>query len=235
MPRIARVVCSGVPHHVTQRGNRRGPVFFTEEDRSEYLRLLRTYSFQHAVEVLAYCLMTNHVHLVVVPSTPHALHRTLKPLHMLHAQRINRARDWQGHLWQGRFFSSALDEDYAWAAIRYVECNPVRARLVERAEDYPWSSAAAHCGAGVDPVLTADPFWQRRLTSIDNWSAWLARGDEQQFLANLRQNADKGLPCGTTEFVERLEHASGRVLQARPQGRPRSRVGNGRKKGSVPF
>jgi len=199
--------------------------------RSEYLRLLRTYSSRHAVEVLAYCLMTNHVHLVLVPGTPHALHRALKPLHMLHAQRINRARDWQGHLWQGRFFSSALDEAYAWAAIRYVERNPVRARMVERAEDYPWSSAAAHCGTHLDPVLTADPAWQRRIDTISNWSAWLAREDEQDCLANLRQNADRGLPCGTREFVERLERDSARALQARPRGRPRSRLGNGRKKG----
>jgi putative transposase len=111
MPRIARVVCAGVPHHVTQRGNRRGPVFFTDDDRAEYLRLLHEYTVRHAVEVLAYCLMTNHVHLVVVPGTKQGLHRALKPLHMRHAQRINRAWDWQGHLWQGRFFSSALDED----------------------------------------------------------------------------------------------------------------------------
>lgn len=231
MPRVARVVCSGVPHHVTQRGNRRGQVFFTEDDRSEYLRLLRTYASRHAVEVLAYCLMTNHVHLVVVPGTPHALHRALRPLHMLHAQRINRAQDWQGHLWQGRFFSSALDDAYAWAAIRYVERNPVRARMVQRAEDYPWSSAAAHCGARADPVLTADPSWLRRIDSINDWSAWLARGDAQDCLAALRQNADKGLPCGAREFVERLEHASGRVLQARSRGRPRSRLGNGPEKG----
>ena len=147
MPRIAGVIFPGVPHHVTQRGNRKGQVFFNDEDRWAYLDLLRDYAERHTLEVLAYCLMTNHVHLVVLPRTADALPQALKPLHMRHAQRINRVHGWNGHLWQGRYFSSPLDEDYVWAAIRYVELNPVRSRMTERAENYPWSSAAAHCGA----------------------------------------------------------------------------------------
>lgn len=130
MPRLARTVCARVPDHLTQRGNRRENVFYTEEDRVAYLTWLRDYAEKYDVNILAYCLMTNHIHLVAVPETEAGLHRVLKPLHMRYAQRINRRRRWKGHLWQGRFFSSALDDAYRWAAVRYVERNPVRARMV---------------------------------------------------------------------------------------------------------
>ena len=99
-----------IPHHVTQRGNRREDVFFTDEDREQYLKWLKEYSKKHSVEILAYCLMTNHIHLVVVPTTESGLQDMLKPLHMRYAQRINRQRGWKGHVWQGRYFSSSLDE-----------------------------------------------------------------------------------------------------------------------------
>jgi putative transposase len=221
MPRLPRTVCAGVPYHVTQRGNRREQVFFTDQDRLAYLRWLRGYTTKHDVDVLAYCLMTNHVHLIVVPATEEGLHRTLKPLNMRYAQRINRSQGWKGHVWQGRFFSSALDDAYLWAAIRYVECNPVRARMADKAEDYPWSSASAHCGMRSDPLLTEKPLWQRRFEAISDWSAWLALGDEQRSLEVLRLHAAKGLPCGSPQFIETLEKATGRLLQYRPQGRPK--------------
>jgi putative transposase len=219
MPRVARVVIPGTPHHVTQRGIRRSTVFFNEDDRQSYLALLRDNAAKHSVDILAYCLMTNHVHLVAVPRTSDGLHRMLKPLHMQHAQRINRAYGWTGHLWQGRFFSSPLDEEYLWAAIRYVELNPVRAQMICRAETYPWSSAAAHCGLRNDPLLTKCGAWTRRITAISDWSAWLAAGDAPESLDVLRRRAVKGLPCGSPEFIEALEKAVGRDLQERPRGR----------------
>jgi len=136
MPRKARTVFSNIPHHITQRGNRREDVFFTDEDRETYLKWLKEYCEKHRVEILAYCLMTNHIHLVAVPTTESGFQDAFKPLHMRYAQRINRQRGWKGHLWQGRYFSSPLDEQYMWAAIRYVERNPVRARMVRTAENY---------------------------------------------------------------------------------------------------
>ena len=145
MPRLARTVFADVPHHITQRGNRREDVFFDDEDRKVYLRWLGEYCKKWNVEVLAYCLMTNHIHLILRPTTKDGLQRVLKPLHMRYAQRINRLKGWKGHLWQGRFFSSPLDNTYTWSAIRYIERNPVRAGMVEKAEDYIWSSAPAHC------------------------------------------------------------------------------------------
>ena len=228
MPRLARTVCAGIPHHITQRGNRREKVFFTDDDRQTYLTWLREYAAKHGVDILAYCLMTNHLHLVAVPMAEDGLQKALKPLHMRYAQRINRARGWKGHVWQGRFFSSQLDEAYLWAAMRYVERNPVRARIVRKAENYRWSSVAAHCRLRTDKVLTTKPGWHKLFEAIGNWSAWLAEGDAPEQLEVLRRNIDKGLPCGSTRFIQKLEKRVGRALHYRPQGRPR---GNDSEKG----
>lgn len=219
MPRIRRCVVAQVPHHVTQRGNRREPVFFSDSDRRFYLSMLQAYAGRHGVEIVAYCLMPNHVHLVAVPSADDSLQATLKPVHMRHAQRINRARGWKGHLWQGRYFSSPLDQAYFWAAIRYVERNPVRAGMVRVAEDYPWSSARAHCGGSPDSVLTCQLPWTQALTSIGNWSQWLSDAGDIAQLEILRRNADKGIPCGSEAFVRSMEERTGRALRYRPQGR----------------
>lgn len=220
MPRIARTVFAGIPHHITQRGNRRGDVFFDDEDRSAYLEQLSGYCGLHEVEILAYCLMTNHVHLVAVPAREDGLHRVFKPLHMRHAQSINRRHGWSGHLWQGRFFCSPLDETDLWFCVRFVERNPVRAGLVERAQDYPWSSAKAHCGLRRDDVLaTKSPHWNV-FEDISDWAAWLTDEDDDGHLRTVRRNIQKNLPCGSDTFIERLERQTGRALRFRPVGRP---------------
>ncbi|MBM3573286.1 MAG: transposase [Alphaproteobacteria bacterium] len=148
---------------------------------------------------------------------------------MRYAQRVNRAHDWTGYLWQGRFFSSPLDEHYLWAALRYVERNSVRARLVRRAENYLWSSAGAHCGRRADKLLTTSRRWQGLLAAVADWSEWLAAGDETERLAVLRRNADKGLPCGATAFIDKLGALAGRSLHARLIGRPRRPTGTAAK------
>lgn len=224
MPRLARHVCARVPHHITQRGNRRENVFFTDEDRQIYLQWLKDYAEKYKVDILAYCLMTNHVHLIAVPAAEEGLQQVLKPLHMRYAQRVNRARGWKGHLWQGRFFSSSLDDDYLWAAIRYVERNPVRAKMVRKAENYPWSSAAAHCGLKQDTLLTTKSYWHEQFEGVGDWSAWLAVGDDPKQLEMLRRNVEKGLPCGSEKFIKKLEKVTGRMLRDRPRGRPRKDV-----------
>src|SRR5262245_8130602 len=201
MSRIARPVAPGVPHHVTQRGNRREPVFFSDSDRAAYLACLDDHCRKHAVEVLGYCLMTNHVHLVVVPTTANGLEKVFRPLHTHYAQRLNRQRGWSGHVWQGRYFSSPLDEAYFWAAMRYVERNPVRAGLVQRAEDYCWSSARAHCGLQQDPVLTNDGHWKETWQMMSDWSAWLAEPDRIEHIDVIRHRVARGLPCGGEAFV----------------------------------
>ncbi len=221
MPRLARTVFAGIPHHVTQRGNRRENVFYADEDRLIYLKWLKEYSQKNHLEILAYCLMTNHVHLAVIPKREDGLQAVFKPLHMRYAQRLNREKGWTGHVWQGRYFSSPLDVDYLWATIRYVERNPVRAGMVARAEDYPWSSAAAHCGLKDDEHLCNRKAWQRQLSQITDWSAWLAEADEVTQVEMIRRNVQKGLPCGSERFVAKLEKISGRILKFRPQGRPK--------------
>lgn len=213
VPRIPRFVCAGLPHHVTQRGNHRAQVFFSDADYQTYLALLREYTVRHEVAVLAYCLMPNHVHLVLVPRAKESLPLSLRHVHVRYAQRINREKGWKGHLWQGRYFASVLDEHHCWASIRYVERNPVRARMIANAESYPWSSAGAHCGLRKDALFTMEPAWQREVEAIVDWSAWLARGDAPKDIGALRTNASKGLPCGSDEFIARLESISGRRLR----------------------
>jgi len=219
MPRRSRVVFSRVPHHVTQRGNHRERVFFEPGDREFYLWLLKVYARQHRVEVYAYCLMTNHVHLVVVPDDSLTMHRALRAVHSQYAQRVNRMAGRCGHLWQGRYFSSPLDSNYFLNAVRYVELNPVRAGLVTKAEDYEWSSAAARCGRRLDNLL-ASVGSSALLAGITNWSAWLDDGLPAESLETLRHHGSKNLPCGSSEFVAALEEAVGDSLTCRPPGRP---------------
>jgi len=218
MPRIARAVIEGIPYHVTQRGNRREDIFFEDEDRKKYLTWLLEYSDKHGLKIWAYCLMSNHVHFIVVPQNRDTLERVMRPLHMRYAQYINSKNGWSGHLWQGRYFSSALDEKYLWGAIRYVERNPVRAGIVERSEDYLWSSAAAHCGIRDDGALSTDfPM----SGDIKDWPEWLREPDKREDIDILIRNTQKGLPCGSDSFVAKLERTLDRHLRFRPLGRPR--------------
>lgn len=218
MPRHARALFPGVPHHVTQRGNHRELVFFSPGDQETYLRLLRENVLRYSVEVVAYCLMPNHVHLVVIPSTAGALHRLLKAVHGHYAQRINRMRALKGHLWQGRYFSSPLDPNYFRNAVRYVERNPVCAGLVHKAEEYAWSSAAAHCGQRVDMVVDARPK-AIALAGIADWAGWLAEGLPGEVVRSLRDNCRQNLPCGSDAFLEELERSIGRTLRHDRPGR----------------
>lgn len=219
MPRHARVICPGFPHHVTQRGNHRNRVFFSRGDGLAYIQMLRECSLLHAVEIVAYCLMPNHVHLVLVPSSADALHRALKVVHGRYAQRINRIRGQIGHFWQDRYFSSPLDSSYFLNAVRYVELNPVRAKIVDRAESYEWSSASAHCGLHSDPLVASKPRFTE-LNGIGDWSQWLASGLAQTCVDALRKCASQNLPCGSPDFVAELERLVGRRLQYQPRGRP---------------
>jgi len=164
--------------------------------------------------------MDNHIHLILQPSTVEGLHRVLKPLHMRYAQRINKKKDWKGHLWQGRFFSSPMDNEYLLACIRYIERNPVRAGIVNCAEDYLWSSAAAHAGQCEDSLLSRLTKQQRPVLE-NEWVQWLSEGDNLQKMSVIRRNIEKGLPCGSERFVHKLEAITGISLGYRAQGRPR--------------
>lgn len=222
MPRQNRVVFPGIPHHVTQRGNHRERVFFENGDAEFYLSLLHAYSRNWQVAVVAYCLMPNHVHLVLVPADAGGIHRALKAVHSQYAQRINRMRGSTGHLWQGRYRSSPLDTNHFLNAVRYVERNPVAAGLVVRAEDYPWSSAAAHCGLRNDPMLESVNR-STVLSRISDWSTWLTREVPEDCRLTLQRHERRNLPCGSEEFVDELENSTGRKLRFRARGGQRKK------------
>jgi putative transposase len=182
---------------------------------------VRDHAGHLGVKIIAYCLMPNHVHHVVVPSSASGLHRLFKAVHGRYALRINRARGLTGHLWQGRYFSSPLDASYFLNAIRYVELNPVRAGIVGKAEDFEWSSAAARCGLRHDLVVDATER-PSMLKGISDWSRWLAGGIPDEAIATLRRQGSQNLPCGTPEFIAQLEESAGVSLQYSPHGGPRT-------------
>jgi len=220
MPRIARPVFPGLPHHVTQRGNHRAPLFFCDAHRQIYVQWLREYCLRADVRILAYCLMTNHVHFVAVPATASASLEVFHPLHTRYARRVNQEQGWSGHLMQGRYFSAALDERHLWTAIRYVERNPVRAGLIGRAEDYPWSSAAGHCGLRTDPLVDGRAGLPVDFVSTAEWADWLKPEEPDDVLDELRSKSRRGLPVGSEEFVSELERKAGTSLRPAVRGRP---------------
>jgi len=212
-----------MPHHVTQRGNRRNNVFFTDADRQKYLALLKKYSKRYRLKIIAYCLMTNHVHLVVIPMEERSLGCAMRDVQKSYATYLNHRTGQTGHVWQRRYYSTVLDEDHLWTAIRYVEQNPVRARMVKRPEDYPWSSAAARCGLRTDPLLAQD-FPVNGL--IPDWSAWLREPTVDSREDAVRRHTSTGRPCGSSRFVSEVEARLGRDLAPRRRG-PKPKVGSG--------
>jgi putative transposase len=213
MVRIARVIAAGIPHHVTQRGNRRMATFFKDEDYRAYLALMDEWCRKCRVEIWAYCLMPNHVHLVAVPETEDGLRRGIGEAHRRYSRMINFRENWRGHLWQGRFASFPMDESYLLAAVRYVEMNPVRARLVQDAEAWPWSSARAHLVGTDDQLVKVAPL----LEMVDDWKLFLAAATEEE-MGNIRKHERTGRPLGSEGFVERLESALDRILKCGKPG-----------------
>ncbi len=191
MVRIPRIVYRNCPFHVTHRGNHRGVVFPDVPSKRLYLKLLGEYAERFGLRVWAYCLMPNHVHLVVFAEKLDSMARAIGNAHRRHSRWINRREDWTGHLWANRFYSTSLDAVHLWVAARYVELNPVRAGLVERPEQYPWSSARAHALGSPDPLLDPErPF----PGPVKDWSAWLLRGVDDPAFDTIRANTSTGKP-----------------------------------------
>ena len=215
---MARVVAVGAPHHVTQRGNNRQPVFFSDLDRRFYMTLLRHHAACHGLRVLGWCLMTNHVHLVGVPEHASSLARALGRAHYEYTIYLNRGRKRSGHLWQNRFFSTPLDRDHTRVALRYVDLNPVRAGLVKQAVEHEWSSAVAHV-EGRDAWGLPDRDIWRKMNRRRDWAE--AIGDvmmDADQLARLRIAMRTGRPLGSDAFVRKLETQLQRPLQRRKSG-----------------
>jgi putative transposase len=218
MPRTARVVIAGTPHHLVQRGNRRQRTFFGDGDYRLYLAIAAEEFAAAEVEVWSYCLMPNHVHLIAAPHREGGLAAAMGSTHRRYTKLVNAREGWKGFLWQGRFSSFPMDEDYLIRCARYVGLNPVRAGLVERAEQWPWSSAAALLGGRRHPLLSLDPLRLRLGNELESlFSAGLSSED----LEILRRAGAAGRPLGAPEWVRRLEAAAGKSLSARPRGRPK--------------
>jgi putative transposase len=206
-------------HHVTQRGNNRQDVFLTDSDRRVYLDLLKQKSRQCEMAILGYCLMTNHVHLVVRPGRAESLAEALGRTHFIYAQRFNLDHARSGHLWQARFYSCPVEEGALSAILRYVERNPVRAGIVGQAWTYPWSSASVHIGNQVDEELIDSASWSG-LTEGDEWRSYIEETEDRERLKEIRRMTMVGRPLGGAEFVKQLEGKLGLQLAARRRGRP---------------
>lgn len=215
MARLARVAVPGCCYHITHRGNRRGRVFVEADDRDVYRAFLQRYKNRYGMRVWAYCLMSNHVHLIAEPASERSLALAVGHGHGKYAQWFNARHGVSGHLWAGRFFSCALDDAHLLAAVRYVEQNPVRAGLVARAEDWPWSSGRTHCGLDSDSLVdNGGPFHGR----IENWREWVNHTIAESHLVAIRLATQTGRPSGSEDFVRRFEERLNRLLQPQKPG-----------------
>ncbi len=205
MPRSPRIVIPGVAHHLTQRGNNKCDVFLDDDDRHTYLELLHRHSNGHQLRIVAYCLMSNHLHLVGIPASEDSLAEALGRTHQQYTEHFHTKYEQSGHLWQSRFYSCPMDAEHAVNAIAYVELNPLRAGMVQEAWGYPWSSAAPHLGQRGDRLLDLTR-WFRRFTA-ESWFEMLSVSEKDTAMADsVRRHTQKGRPLGKEPaFLSRVD------------------------------
>ena len=192
MSRIARAVALGFPHHVVQRGNNREKVFLNDEDKEKYLSLLKKYSGKYDLPILAYCLMSNHVHLLTKPTKTDSLYKMMQGITLCYTQYINRTYKRTGRLWESRYHSCVVDkEKYLWAVARYIEQNPMRAKIVKKAEDYPYSSAKAHID-GVKDEIVGEALFEGG--QMEDYIELMKASIEEEEINNIRNHARNGRP-----------------------------------------
>ncbi len=223
MPRIARIVIAGLPHHITQRGNNKQDVFFVDEDRLVFLQLLKQQSQKFGVRIDGYCLMTNHIHLIATPLRQDSLAKAMGRTNLLYAQYINRMHGRGGHLWQNRYFSCPLDPDYFFRALCYIEQNPVRAKISRQPWTYRWCSAAAHTGDSDEFGLIDKAGWLEQSSGIDWRQALRQKLDRRAIDASLERCCRTGRPLGTDKFISKLEVRLGKRFRPLPVGRPKKK------------
>lgn len=216
MARLPRLVVPGYPHHLTQRGVRSMAVFASDDDRISYLSFVADECKRHGVDVLAWCLMTNHVHFIAVPKAEQSLARAFGEAHRRYTRMKNFAEGVRGYLFQGRFSSSVLDQNHLLAAVRYVELNPVRAGMAQQAGEYVWSSTRFHLGLIENDPLVADG---NLLGLVTNWEELLCCDDGgiERVVAATRT----GRPAGDEAFLDKVEAVTGRNMRRKMAGRPK--------------
>lgn len=214
MAKFARIVIPGCPHHIIKRGNRRQIVFFSDNDKKTYYEILKRETARAGIAIWTYCLMDNHVHLIAVPEKENSLAKGIGRAARDYSLFINIRNDWKGHLWQHRFDSYPLGEMHVYSAVRYIEQNPVLAGIVDRAEDYYWSSARAHVFREKDEFIS--DFYL--MSEIQDWASYLrdetSESDKKLFLSHART----GRPLGDDKFIDRLEKMTGRSIKKKKPG-----------------
>ena len=221
MPRRARVVWPGYVYHVTQRGNNRQYIFKENDDYILYLKWVEEYRQKYKAEIYAYCLMGNHVHFILEPIKRDSLEKMFRAVHTRYAQYFNYKSKTSGHVWQGRFYSCVLHGSYIKDAVRYVELNPVRAKMVHLAWQYAWSSARAHMGKKYRWIKLADT---KGLLGINDWKDFLLEGDSIEINNHIRELTKKNLALGPMSFIMELEQKLMRKIWPKANGRPRRMV-----------
>ena len=207
MARTARIVLEGVAHHIVARGVNRTKLFRHGFDKRKYLKRFAEIAAEENVQVHGYCLMKNHVHWLLTPATLQGLSRLFRRVHTWWAVVFNRITGRCGHLFQNRFHSSPLEEEHYWTALRYVEVNPRRAGLVEKLEEWEFSSARAHLTGVEDPLISLAPQVGRRSFTVADWREFLERTDaekDSELLAALPGSR----PCGSLEWIRSLERGA---------------------------
>ena len=219
MSRIARAVALGFPHHVVQRGNNREKVFLHDEDKEKYLSFLKKYSDKWNSPILAYCLMSNHVHLLTRPTKNESLCKMMQGITLCYTQYINRTYKRTGRLWESRYHSSIVDkEKYLWGVARYIEQNPMRAKIVNKAEDYPHSSAKAHIHGVKDEILGEALFEGRQR---EDYIELMKASIKEEEINSIRNHTKNGRPMGSESFIEKMERKLDRIFKSKPRGRPK--------------
>jgi len=220
MSRGARVVIPGHIYHVTQRGNNRQYIFDEEEDYILYLKRAEEYRIKFDLDIFAYCLMGNHVHFIIRPNRHDSLARMFRGVNMRYAQYFQKKTSGCGHVWQGRFYSCLLCGGHLKEAIRYVENNPVRAKMVLKPWHYSWSSARFHIGKVYKWITLCDI---KDIIEEDNWKRYLEEGESESLIERLREMTKKNLVLGPKEFIKELEGKICRRIMPNVMGRPKSK------------
>lgn len=219
MPRIARAVASGLPHHIVQRGNNRERVFLSEVDKEKYLSLLKNYSVKWDAPILAYCLMSNHVHILARPLKDESLFKMMQGVTLCFTQHVNRKYKRTGRLWESRYHSCIVDKErHLWAVARYIEQNPVRAKITKKAEDYQYSSAKAHLCGSNDGILGETLF---EAGQRNDYIEFMRASIKKEELEVIRNRTKSGCPIGSENFILKIERKLDRIFTAKPRGRPR--------------
>ena len=218
MSRIARIVYPGYPHHITQRGNNKQPIFGDSKDRRFYLGLLKKYICECGCKIHSYCLMTNHTHLLLVPAQENSLAKTMQKLSLSYTQYRNRKYNRTGRLWESRFFLSVIDKEaYLWSVCRYIEQNPLRAGISDKIIEYIWSSAKINCGLSKSDFL--EPIWKEYLDK-NEYQRFLTDSPKETEIKEIRESSAKGVPLGSRKFIDEMVNKFGKVVIPNPRGNP---------------